>query len=410
MKCIVALAMVFSFVFASSVHAQECRDQMILAAHERVMTAGIDTTGHWYAISQPFESMVGLIIDGRPYGPYESALPPRFSHDGGAFVAGVKTLGQWSVLTSIDTIALSGDVLYDVRFSALSDVPWWHHANGQDHRLSTRGKTYTCSRSPQMLSLDPSGTVAAWVESTSAGDLLMRNGQEIARGEQLLIAGVWSDGSVVYAVRFGSVWSVFVGTREIVRSLLSVGEFQTNLAGTSCGFHAADATGLARMYVYTADMQEPWMSQPCENISGFVLAPWEPLAAAIITRNGNRSVSFQGTEYPAGQQTGPIGFTPDGSTMMYAGFDGEHFITLNGKQNRVKGAVNLRVPLSIDQTGTSAAWASSTTLAKANLEYQVLRLGKMCDSMLSVVYNRRKNVFQGLGYMGRHLFLLECKP
>ena len=73
-------------------------------------------------------------------------------------------------------------------------------------------------------------------------------------------------------------------------------------------------------------------------------------------------------------------------------------------------AVNLRVPLQRDQTGTSAAWASSTTLAKANLEYQVLRLGKMCDSMLTVVYNRSKNVFQGLGYMGRHLFLLECKP
>lgn len=410
MRWNLAVAVASMVVCSAALSAQECRDQLILAGHERVMTAGIDTTGHWYAISQPFETMVGLIIDGQPYGPYESALPPRFSHDGRTFVAGVKMLGQWSVLTSTDTITLSGDVLYDVRFPALSDVPWWHHANGQDHRISTRGRTYACTRTPQMLSLDPTGTIAAWVESTSAGDLLMRNGQEIARGEQVLIAGVWTDGSVVYAVRYGSVWSVFVGAHEIVRSLLSVGELQTNLAGTSCGFHAADATGLARMYLYTAEMQEPWTSQPCENISGFVLAPWEPLAAAIIMRNGNRSVSFHGTEYPAGQQTSPIGFTPDGSTMMYAGFDGEHFITLNGKQHRVKGAVNLRVPLSIDASGTSAAWASSTTLAKANLEYQVLRLGKMCDSMLSVVYNRRKNVFQGLGYMGRNLFLLECKP
>lgn len=409
MKRITTAVALFLAITSASV-AQECRDQMLLAAHERVMTAGLDTTGHWYAITQPFENMVGLIIDGFPHGPYESALPPRFSHDGRSFAAGVKTLGQWSILTSSDTISLAGDVLYDVRYPALSDQPWWHHANGDDHRVSTRGRSYRCAAIPQMLSLDPTGTVAAWIETAGSGDLLMRNGREIARGEQIVIAGVWSDGSVIYAMRFGQRWSVFVGDQEIAQSLMNIGELQTNIAGTSCGFHATDATGLAKMYLYTADMREPWMSQPYENLTGFILAPWEPLAAAIVTRNGNRSVSFNGTEYPAGQQTGPLRFTADGAYLMYAGFDGEHFVTLNGKQFRMKGAINLRVPLSLDVTGTSAAWASSTTLAKANLDFNVLRLGKMCDSMLGVVYNRAKNVFQGLGFMGRHLFLLECKP
>ncbi len=408
-KRITSFIIVFVAITIAGV-AQECRDQMLLAAHERVMTAGLDTTGHWYAITQPFENMVGLIIDGFPHGPYESALPPRYTHDGRSFAAGVKTLGQWSILTSSDTIKLLGDVLFDVRYPALADQPWWHHANGDDHRVSTRGRSFRCSSIPQMLSLDPTGAVAAWIETAGSGDLLMRNGREIARGEQVLIAGIWADGSVVYAIRFGTRWSVFVGEQEIAQSLMNVGELQTNVAGTSCAFHATDATGLSKMYLYTADMREPWTSQPYENLSGMVLAPWEPLVAAVVTRNGNRSVSFNGTEYPAGQQTGPLRFTPDGKYLMYAGFDGEYFITLNGKQHRVKGAVNLRVPLQLDQTGTSAAWASSTTLAKANLEYQVLRLGKMCDSMLTVVYNRSKNVFQGLGYMGRHLFLLECKP
>lgn len=397
-------------LLAHMLRAQDCSDVMILAAHERVLTAGIDSTGHWFAVTQPFESMVGLIIDGLPMGPYESVVAPRFSHDGTTFVAGVKTLGQWNILTSTDTISLAGDVLYNVTLPALSITPWWHHANGDDHRISTRGRSYRCARLPQMLSLDPSGMVAAWIESTGSLDIVMRNGNEIARGDQILIGGVWADGSVVYATRFGQRWSVFVGDQEIAQSLMNVGDLQTNIAGTSCGFHATDATGLAKMYLYTAEMREPWMSQPYENLSGLVLAPWEPLAAAVVTRNGNRSVSFNGTEYPAGQQTGPLRFTADGAYLMYAGFDGEHFVTLNGKQHRVRGAVNLRVPLSLDATGTTAAWASSTTLAKTNLDVNVLRLGKMCDSMLGVVYNRARNVFQGLGFMGRHLFLLECKP
>ena len=383
---------------------------MLLAAHERITTAGLDSTGHWYAVTQPYEQMVGLIIDGKPWGPYESVLPPRFAHDGSTFVAGVKTLGQWSILTSTDTITLAGDVLYDVRFPALATVPWWHHANGQDHRVSTRGRSFQCTRTPQMLSIDPSGVVATWVESMGTVEILMKNGVEIARGEQILLAGVWYEGSPVYAQRIGQRWSVFIGEEEIAQSLMNVGDLQINVAGIACGFHATDATGMTKMYLYTSDMREPWMSQPYENLTGLALAPWEPLIAAIGTRNGNRSVTFNGTDYPAGQRTGPLRFTPDGAFLTYAGFDGEYFITLNGKQQRIKGAINLSVPLNLDQSGASAAWASSTTLAKANLDLNIMRLGKMCDSMLGVVYNRKKNVFQGLGYMGRHLYLLECKP
>jgi hypothetical protein len=241
-------------------------------------------------------------------------------------------------------------------------------------------------------------------------EILMKNGVEIARGEQILLAGVWYEGSPVYAQRIGQRWSVFIGEEEIAQSLMNVGDLQINVAGIACGFHATDATGMTKMYLYTSDMREPWMSQPYENLTGLALAPWEPLIAAIGTRNGNRSVTFNGTDYPAGQRTGPLRFTPDGAFLTYAGFDGEYFITLNGKQQRIKGAINLSVPLNLDQSGASAAWASSTTLAKANLDLNIMRLGKMCDSMLGVVYNRKKNVFQGLGYMGRHLYLLECKP
>lgn len=393
-----------------SLRAQDCRDVRLLAAHERVLTAGIDTNGHWFAITQPFEQMVGLIIDGIPHGPFESALQPQFSFNGSTFFAGVKILGQWNLLTKTDTISLSGDVLYDVRLASMASDAWWHHGNGDDHRISSRNKTFRCSRMPQMLHTDPSGAIVAWIESTGTIDMLMRNGNEVARGEQILIAGVWADGSIVYATRVGASWSVLVGDDVIAQGLVNVADLQTNVGGTSCAFHASDGTGLARMFLYTADMRQPWTSQHCDNITGLVLAPFEPLAAGLVSRNGNLSVSFNGMEYPAGRQTSPIRFTPDGSIMVFAGFDGEHFVTLNGKQHRVSGAVNLRVPLSVDHTGTSVAWASSTTLAKAQLEQKMLRLGKMCDSMLSVVYNRSKNVFQGLGFMGRHLFLLECKP
>ncbi len=96
--------------------------------------------------------------------------------------------------------------------------------------------------------------------------------------------------------------------------------------------------------------------------------------------------------------------------MVYAGVDGDHFVTINGKRSWLKGAVNLGVPVQISTDGSAVGWASATTLAYVNLDLNILRMGRMCDTMGPVIYDRRTKTFKGLGFVSGRLFLLECDP
>lgn len=390
--------------------AQDCTDRLLLDANERAFAVGLDTSGVWWALTKQYEEFTGLVIDGRKYGPYESVLTPKVSYDGSNVVAGVKLQNRWHVLTMEDTVALEGDVLQEVYFPSQSSTPWWYHTNGNDRRLSTYERSYRCVNEPRMVCFDPQGMVIAWVERRGNVDVLFENGQEHVTADEIKLSGVWADGAPVYAVRFGTRWSVYRGHEEIMSSLASLSEITLNTLGSACAWIASDGSGTARVYLYTTEMNAPWTSLPVQSAWGLVLSPFDPLVAARTVRNGNNVVNFSGAEYPSGRQTGPISFSHDGALLVYAGVDGDHFVTINGKRSWLKGAVNLGVPVQISTDGSAVGWASATTLAYVNLDLNILRMGRMCDTMGPVIYDRRTQTFKGLGFVSGRLFLLECDP
>jgi hypothetical protein len=263
---------------------------------------------------------------------------------------------------------------------------------------------------PQSIRFDPQGMVVAWVETRGANSVLMVNGAERVTADEILVGGVMADGDPVVAVRYGIRWSIFKGRQEIATSLNAVGGIVVNVVGTACGWIATDGAGVQSLACYSPDMAEPWTSLPTQSARDLVIAPFDPLVAARTVRNGNSVVSFHGAEYPSGRQTGPLTFSHDGGVLAYAGVDGDHFVSINGKRHWLKGAADLRAPLAVTSTGSAVAWASSTTLAYAHLENNVLRLGKMVDRMGPVIYDRRTGTFKGLGFVTGRLYLLECDP
>ncbi|MCX6139836.1 MAG: hypothetical protein NTX15_03245 [Candidatus Kapabacteria bacterium] len=392
------------------VNSQDCKDRVLLDATQRVFNVGLDSSGRWWALSHPFENLVGLTIDGVPYGPYEVVLPPKISFDGSMFVAGVRMLGQWSVLTEDDTISLNGDVLQETYFPSMSATPWWLQSNGNDRRLSTYDRSYRCVNEPRMVSLDPQGLVVAWVERRGNVAVLFVSGKEQVTADDITLGGVWADGLPLFAVRFGMAWSVYHGQDEIASSLASLTELRINPSATVCSWTASDGTGGVRIYVYTTEMNAPWTSMPLQAAAGLIISPFDALSAARVTRNGNTSVIFGGAEFPAGLQSGPFVFSHTGEFMAFAGLEDRYFVTVNGKRQWIRSAINLDTPLSVNSDGSAVAWASATTIAYVKLEPNVLRLGKMCDTMGPVIYDRRSKTFKGLGFVSGRLFLLECDP
>lgn len=405
----IAVILLVTVVFAP-LRSQDCKDRVLLDATMRVFNVGLDSSGRWWALTHPFDDLVGLYVDGVSYGPFEVVLPPKIAFDGSLFVSGVRMLGQWSVLTEDDTISLNGDVLKETFLPSMSATPWWLHSNGPDIKLSTYERSYRCVNEPRMVSLDPQGLVIAWVEKRGSVEVLLVNGKDHVTADNVSLGGVWSDGLPLYAVRFGPTWSVYHGQNEIASSLASINELRINPASTTCSWIASDGTGTARIYLYTLDMNAPWTSLPLQSASALTISPFDPLSAAQTVRSGNRAVIYGGAEYPAGRQTGQLGFSHTGEFMVYAGLDGDYFVTVNGKRHWIKSSVNLNAPLNINTEGSAVAWSSATTLAYVNLDLNILRLGKMCDTMGPVIYDRRSKTFKGLGLVSGRLFLLECDP
>ena len=116
-RIILIIALLCAHIHVSS---QDCTDRLLLDATHHATSVGLDSSGRWWAITQPFESLKGLNVDGQSYGPFEDVIPPMITYDGSSFVAGFKMLGQWSVLTQDDTIALRGDVLNATYLPTLS--------------------------------------------------------------------------------------------------------------------------------------------------------------------------------------------------------------------------------------------------------------------------------------------------
>jgi len=402
--------LVFTFCVLSATRAQDCKDWLLVDATQRVADAGIDTSGRWWALTQPFETLTNLVVDGKVYGPYEFALAPKFSYDGSTFIAGFRMLGQWYVLTEDDTLALHGDSLVATFLPSNSSTPWWYHENGSDRRLSTFDRSYRCANVPLRVCFHPDGEVAVWVERRGANDVILINGKEHLTADQILLGGVSSLGQPIFAVRYGTRWSVYRGSEELISSLASLSEFRVDALGANCAWIASDGSGIVRIYLHAPDMIAPWTSMPVQSAQGLCLAPSDPFVASRTVRNGNNVVNFNGAEYPSGRQTGPIGFSHNGLFLGYAGLDGDFFVTINGKRHWVKSAVNLSSPLHIATDGLAVGWASATTLAYVNLEHNVLRLGRMCDTMGPVVYDRRSRTFKGLGFVSGRLFMLECDP
>ena len=82
---------------------------------------------------------------------------------------------------------------------------------------------------------------------------------------------------------------------------------------------------------------------------------------------------------------------------------------INGRRHAVNAAVPITTEIAVNSSGTAVAWPSSTTLVVVYPERNVVQMGKMCDTVGSVIYNRTTTSFEALGVYGGRLFKLSCK-
>lgn len=386
-----------------------CSDSLLLSSSAGIEKYGLDTSGHWYAITRPFAGYQQLIVDGKETGVWDTIQPPIFSFDGSAWATTANRSGQWFIVTDKGTTTSSVPIL-QIRFPSQSSTLWWVEKIGATFRITNGDREYVTTYPVEDLCTDPQGLAIAWKETRLGIQVIYQNGVEVARGSVMSLYGVWVDGRCLYTSSQGQLFDLLLGTSELVVGMRSVYVVKTNPFGTVAAWQTADAVGQVHTYVYTDEYLHPWeapvVSAPDKQLA---LSPFDPLVAYRTVRQGSKVVGYNSAFYPAGVTASPPVFSNDGAIMVYGSKDNSDFVVVNGKRHLVNAGVPTTDVMVVNQQGNYVAWCSPTTLVVVSLDFNKLTLGRMCDTMGTAIYNRRKDSFMALGTVSGHLYLLSCE-
>ncbi|GMV52239.1 MAG: hypothetical protein D8M52_03165 [Chlorobi bacterium] len=407
-KLIVSLY-TFLFTFMGYTATAQCSDVLLLDNSHEILRFDIDTTGHWWAITRLTKDKQSLIIDGQDIGAFDSVQPPIFSVDGESWATVGTVMNQSYIVVPSGSRVTQHHVEF-VTFPPLSADPWWIENDGTLRRITNGMRSYGSSYPVRNLHFDPQGLVVAWIEERGDLSVLVSNGSEVTRGNAITLHGVWSSGECIYSEQTNDVTSMMLGTEELTPNMKRLSTVRLNKQCDVVAWQGADAVGQIRTYVYAADYLNPWESPPLEEFDyRFSLSPFDPLVAYRTVYQGSRVVGYNAAFYPQGSSAGPTVFSHDGSQMVYASKDNGEYIVINGRRHAVNAAVPITTEIAVNSSGTAVAWPSSTTLVVVYPERNVVQMGKMCDTVGSVIYNRTTTSFEALGVYGGRLFKLSCK-
>jgi hypothetical protein len=383
---------------------------ILLPGTERLLAFDVDSTGRWWAITEPAFGLQRLIVDGTSYGVYDSVERPILAPNGES----VAIIGYRGVncllIRDGDTLQNGIERVRLVTYAGMTSRLWWSTSDVGVHMIRNGREAWTTSEAPSTLATDPlMGVRVAWVLAPRDGTLqtLIVNGNPIASAEQIRLYGVWSTGEPVYAL-FAGTWSLMIGERTISSGMQRISDCQVDRAGTRAAWIQQRLDRDLEVCFYDESMTEPWTSKRLTTASDLVLSNEHALLAYRGGRLDQRHVFFNAAEYPCGYQCGPPAFSTDGATMIYASQEDDNAIVINGKRLRVTAGVPMSDPLASNPDGSVVAWSSRTTLIRVVPDLNITTMGAMCDSMSRTIYDRRNDRFTALGRIGDRLLLLTA--
>lgn len=404
--CICVLAL-FS---CATIVAQNCEEKLLLKGDEHVVAHGVDSTGHWWAITQPFTQFSSLYVDGTAYGPFSEVQQPVFSADGTAWTAIARVNNVGTIVTASGLTSIPSAEVVTAFYASAAPVCWVVVRRDSTVTVSNGAQSYSVIGATGAFATDPFGQTLYYVGQRGASQCLVRNGVDGITAESVQLGGVWNDGRPVVAVRNGQLVSLMLGSTELLAHARTIQNIHVNRTGTVLAFECERSPGVWQAYCYSDDMNEPWFGPSCDMINDLTLHPTDAIVAYYGVRGVTRSVYYNAAEYPAGLETSNIIFSGDGAVMAYLSRDGDDYICLNGKRYRMSSKVSIGARLAIHPTLPLIAYATSASIVMWDVEQSAFKLGKMCDAVSDAVYDRRANAFRSTARQGERLYLLTCRP
>lgn len=404
--------MVFIAIFFSiseQSKAEKCYDFQLLNGIDELVDFGLDSTGHWWAVTAPFEGQYNMIIDGGESNDYIDLNQLKFSPDGNSWAYFGETQVGWELVSNDTIIELNATKIGEIVFSPNSEVMAYTYFEGDDEVINIGGKIIRVLNRTGRLYLSWGAEKYAFVGMRNDMYVLNINGSESYMYDEITPVGFWNDGTFLYAARSGNQWEIYYQDEAISEMFESINEVKINLFGTVAVFLARDLVGNAVSVLISDDYYDPQIGASYDWAGGLALHPDTELFAYKAMLNNIYYVVFNNTEYSGGEITGEPMFTHDGSEMYFIGCNVDCFVKVNGTRHPILVEVDAGYPYAKKPGSQTLAYASSSAMVILDLMSRELYSGMMVDATIPPIYNWRNSRYETLGSINNRLYLLTCE-
>jgi hypothetical protein len=368
----------------------------------------MDTTHHWWAVTQPFADHVRIIVDGKQSDVYSKIRNLTFSPDGSRWACfALDNNGQISILSNEGNTKINGTDFGKLKFSPdsreliyssfIDDYLTIHYSNKYVKIYKPYGDYF----------VNFDGSRIAFLLSQGDRFILNINGVESELYDEIKPIGFWYDGRFMFAARNGSIWQVYRGSESLTEPLSNVTECAINLVGNCASVIARRTSGEFVGILISDDYTEPLIGRLYSWAGNMSLHPYLPMMAYIAQNQDNMFMVLNSTEYFAGKDNGKPKFTFDGSELYYPTCNIDCNVCVNGRNYTISSQIPLNI---VKKPGSpTIAYSTSSSLVVMDIEKSGMFSGKMMDSLSNPRYNRFTDRYEALGIINQRLYLLGCQ-
>lgn len=388
----------------------KCGEILLLDGSEQVIGYGLDSTNHWWAVTQPFTSQMRLWVDGKKTEVFQEVKKPVFSPDGLTWTTfGLAQNGIWNVIYPDSVIPIIATEPRDVFFGRTGEAAIVY-AQGDMEMLRWKGKELTLIQRVGNIAIDCYGMNYAYVSRRAGGRTIISARGESPLYEDINLFGIWHDGRPIYAAANGSQWRVYIGDEPQSRIYDNITNCVLNQFCNVAAFVGRQGSS------YTATLlnheyYEPVESKAYLSIDNLTLHPLSPVFAFRgLNQQQIPKIIFSSTEYAAARESSRPIFSYNGEELSFLNTDVDVGVNINGKRYVIQRGLDLNIPYSLKPNSRTISFSTGVAMVMLDIEKNLSYAGMMVEETSPPRYNRFNGYYEAIGRMNQRLYLMYCKP
>ncbi len=390
--------------------AKEKSERMLLDGTENLLQFGIDSTGNWWAVTEPFSGQYRVHINGKESTTFSELKGLKFAASGNRWAFFGRNHSGWNIIANDTIISFNASLVDEIQFSNTNDAISYSYIDAGQEKIVLDDRIIpTYSRHGKYF-VSQKGKRYAYVSKRGNSYIMNINGKESQIFDEILPIGFKYNDEFLFAARNGNLWEIFQNETPITETYKNVSEAVINADGTSVGVIVKLYSDYYQTILFNDEYIEPLFSNQYDIIQDLVLHPYEPMLACRAMLNNSYFVLLNSTEYNADEGCSKPQFTYDGSELFYIFCRISCSIGINGKKYKLPMQLDPNYTFAKKPKAMNICFPTNTSMCVQEIETNDLYASLLIDRICNPIYNRHTGFYESLASINNRLYYMGIKP